>query len=73
VAGQPGMDMSALAGMFGGGAGGAAAGAGGLDAAGLQAMLAGMGGGMGGGLGVPPVHNPEVAFAAQLGQLQVGT
>jgi hypothetical protein len=53
--------------------GGLVAGQPGVHAAGLQAMLAGRGGGMGGGLGVPPVHNPEVAFAAQLGQLQVGT
>jgi len=67
----PGMDMSALAGMFGGGAGGGAAGAGGFDPAGLQALLAGMGGGAGGGMGHTPVLNPEVAFASQLGQLQV--
>lgn len=65
------MDLSALASMFGGGAGGGGAGAGGFDRGALQSLLAGMGGGAGAGMGIPPVQNPEVAFASQLVQLQV--
>ena len=50
-----GMDMSSLAAMFGGGGGG------------------GLGGGGLGGVagGVPPVADPETAYASQLTQLQV--
>ncbi len=45
--------------------------------AGLAALLGGGGGGGGGfggmGGGVPPVADPETAYASQLTQLQVGT
>lgn len=41
---------------------------------GLAALLGGGGGGFGGlGAGVPPVADPETAYASQLTQLQVGS
>ncbi len=44
------------------------------DMSGLAALLGGGGGGGfgGGGGGVPPVADPETAYASQLTQLQVG-